>query len=553
MDFELYTRDFGRQLWRTDGTSDGLVMIASLASPGDTGEQISDIISVGGRDFFVVTQQGGTSDGGETLWVTDGTKAGTANLRVSNPTSIIPLSGGVWVANSAGDWVSDGTLGGTSSLSSPSTNQVGAIGGELFYEGYNGIGEGLFESIGTISGTHTISFDSGMIFIDQIDGGLLFESFTGDAVNHAALAYSRRGTTVGLASASMVQPTDISFLYAIGQTLYYVEPVGFPGSYQEQMAAETENGTVQCLVPAGFTPNIGIAETGGVIYFTTATGLYTSSGSVVFSADQPHLLGAAGHSILFAEQVGVTPELEMYSVQSKQISALAIGAATFPLVSLSGEGYFIFSPVSGSPNQLWMSDGTASGTQQFDDLANVTNLSLDGTLLTFDVNGQLWTSDGTIGGTGALSAPVAPTILTVAASNDFSGDGRSDFLIENAAGAVTVGQVAAGAAAYTSAGGLGSDWTFHGAGDLLADGKVGFLIEDAAGAVDVGEVAGGSGATYTQVTALGPEWTFHGVADFLGAGDDQFLIENAAGAVVVGQAVGRSAAFTQVAALGRFC
>ena len=75
-----------------------------------------------------------------------------------------------------------------------------------------------------------------------------------------------------------------------------------------------------------------------------------------------------------------------------------------------------------------------------------------------------------------------------------------------------------------------------GSGDLLGDGKDQFLIENANGAVVVGEVGRTTRPTYTQVTALGSEWKFEGVGDFLGDGKSEFLIENTqTGAVVVGE------------------
>ena len=134
---------------------------------------------------------------------------------------------------------------------------------------------------------------------------------------------------------------------------------------------------------------------------------------------------------------------------------------------------------------------------------------------------------------------------------DFLGDGRSAFLIENGAGSVDVGEVVNGQAQYAQVAGLGPEWKFVGAGDFLGDGKSDFLIENASGAVVVGEVGAGGQAAYTQVAGLGPEWSFVATGDFLGGGKAQFLIENTSGAVVVGAlGAGDQAVYTQVAALG---
>jgi hypothetical protein len=136
------------------------------------------------------------------------------------------------------------------------------------------------------------------------------------------------------------------------------------------------------------------------------------------------------------------------------------------------------------------------------------------------------------------------------ARDDFNADGKSDFLIQNTAGVVVVGEVSGGQAAFTAVTDLGPEWAFRGDGDFLGAGHDQAIIENTAGAVVVADVENGQ-AQFTQVASLGPEWKFVGVGDFLGLGDgSQFLIENAAGAVVVGNAESQTAVYTQVASLG---
>lgn len=137
------------------------------------------------------------------------------------------------------------------------------------------------------------------------------------------------------------------------------------------------------------------------------------------------------------------------------------------------------------------------------------------------------------------------------ARNNFNANGLSDFLIENASGAVVVGQDVAGSAAYSSVAALGAEWKFVGDGDFLGAGSDQFLIENGAGAVVDGQEVGGGKETFTQIASLGNEWKFVGVGDFLGHGyGDQFLIENSSGAVVVGDSITGVATYTQVASLG---
>ena len=68
--------------------------------------------------------------------------------------------------------------------------------------------------------------------------------------------------------------------------------------------------------------------------------------------------------------------------------------------------------------------------------------------------------------------------------------------------------MANGQAAYTQVAGLGPEWKFVGAGDYLGEGHDQFLIENTAGAVVVGDWTGGA-IHYTQVGGLVGEWSFH--------------------------------------------
>jgi hypothetical protein len=155
----------------------------------------------------------------------------------------------------------------------------------------------------------------------------------------------------------------------------------------------------------------------------------------------------------------------------------------------------------------------------------------------------------TVSATDLLEMDLLGFKISQPVNDDFNDDQNSDILIENASGAVDVGEYMGGSMSFAQVAGLGPEWSFHGSGDFFGDGNLGFLVQNTGGAVDVGEVVGGH-ATFTQVAALGPEWKFGGVGDFLGDGLSDFLIQNAAGAVDIGEVVGGLATFTQVASLG---
>jgi beta-glucanase (GH16 family) len=139
---------------------------------------------------------------------------------------------------------------------------------------------------------------------------------------------------------------------------------------------------------------------------------------------------------------------------------------------------------------------------------------------------------------------------TIASAGDFLGDGGCQFLMRAANGAIDVGEVQSGVAHFTQIGALAPQWTLVGSGDYLGDGKTDFLIESTSGTVDVGEVGTSGQAAYTPVSLVGSEWRFLGSGDFLAEGHDQFLIENTNGALDVGDVQNGEASYTQIGAIG---
>jgi hypothetical protein len=136
---------------------------------------------------------------------------------------------------------------------------------------------------------------------------------------------------------------------------------------------------------------------------------------------------------------------------------------------------------------------------------------------------------------------------------NFLGDGEDQFLIENANGAIDIGQVSGSSTTFVKVAALGDGWTFDGSGDYLGLGKDQFLIENTNGAVDIGTVSGslsGASTSFVQVSALGAEWAFEGSGDFYGDGKDQFMVFNTNGAVDIGEVqANHTTTYTQVSSI----
>lgn len=172
----------GMELWVSDGTSNGTVLLKDIAAGSSSGSP---------NNFFVwndkVLFTASTVAEGRELWITDGTAAGTVllkdiNLQVisgnnttsSNPTDFALLNGRVYFAATTHTegrelWVTDGTANGTVlfknivpetswwiNVFSSSPNGMTLFNGKLYFEANgstNGNDRELWATDGTVAGT----------------------------------------------------------------------------------------------------------------------------------------------------------------------------------------------------------------------------------------------------------------------------------------------------------------------------------------------------------------------------------------------------------------
>ena len=134
-----------QQLWHTDGTSKGTVLLKS--SPG-----VSSAVTVNNTAYFAAWGNGL----GFELWKTDGTPAGTTSLKaLDHYPRLVDVAGMLFFYNDAGEvWTSDGTSAGTVLLKKFSGLEhypvLVNVAGTLFL--YNNAGE-VWKTDGTSAGT----------------------------------------------------------------------------------------------------------------------------------------------------------------------------------------------------------------------------------------------------------------------------------------------------------------------------------------------------------------------------------------------------------------
>lgn len=421
--------DSGAELWVSDGTADGTVIVKDI-QPGSGGSEPQHLTVAGGKLFF--SANGGGSDGRE-LWVSDGTGSGTVLVE-----NIFPTSG----QGSAPD-------------------QLTAAGERLFFVALDGSDAeaDLWTSDGTAEGTQRVR-NLGATSVTVPDRlhyvpGLARVFFTAAESGGRELWVSD-GTDAGTvqvldirAGTGSSSPQDF---HAFGNRLLFRADDGTHGSepWVSDGTAEA-TGLVLDISPGsgGSTPGVAPAMVtlGEQAYFNLAS---TTDGSTLWRTDGTaggtdpvgELDGTARQLLVLGEQLLLasdarTSEGEAYSGEVLWTSDGETNARVRPglLDSGFGSGSIAFlgrlffgeshDSTEGAVRALSASNGTAAGTDVVKDLlidimgspagGPTEMLASDTTLYFLSASGNesanpgdrdLWISDGT--GTGTL--PVAGSL-----------------------------------------------------------------------------------------------------------------------------------------------
>lgn len=307
----------GKELWKSDGTASGTVMVRDIF-PGIRSGQVKNLADVNGTLFF------SASNGvdGEELWKSDGTEAGTVMVRNINP-------GSQW--------------------SSP--RDLANIGGALFFVANNGVaGFELWKSNGTSSGT--------MMVRDIWSGN-----------------------TDGLMNGYDPEFTDVN------GTLFFVANNGLNGR-ELWRSNGTSSGTVMVR---DIRPDV-------YGYDDAPRSLTNVNGTLFFTANDT----------VNGPELWKTDGTTAGTVMVRDIRTGSLGSLPRSLVNVNGTLFFSADHLS-TANELWKSDGSAAGTVLVRDIrvgGSSTPMwltDLNGTLFFAADNGvhgyELWKSDGTAAGT----------------------------------------------------------------------------------------------------------------------------------------------------------
>jgi ELWxxDGT repeat protein len=155
----------GRELWKSDGTPAGTLMLKDI-TPGPESSAPIALTDANGTLFFATSSAGVARQ----LWKSDGTAASTVLIKDIPPdplgvglASLISVQGQVfYIAGDGGQgyalWRSDGSAGGTVLLKQTEITQLQSAGSNVLFAHDDGIhGLELWKSDGTIEGTTQVA------------------------------------------------------------------------------------------------------------------------------------------------------------------------------------------------------------------------------------------------------------------------------------------------------------------------------------------------------------------------------------------------------------
>jgi ELWxxDGT repeat protein len=453
----------GHELWKSDGSEAGTVLVADLNTRGAS-SNCSPYQDLNGILLMLcrVSPPGSFLHIND-LWRSDGTEAGTSLISANNPTYLTNVAGTLFfAAGTSGQlWKSDGTTAGTTLVRNinpgyssmfPAILNLTNVNGTLFFTGSDDYWEHeLWKSDGTEAGTVRVrdirigtqgSFPgnltnvNGTLFFTANDGTSGFELWKSD------------GTAAGTVRVRDINPgftgSSPNNLINVNGTLYFTADDGTSG-VELWRSDGTEAGTVRLrdINPGTASSNpTSLFNANGTLFFlaTDANGteLWKSDGSEASTVRVRDINPGAGSafgsfsslfryvngSLFFAADDGTSgTELwksdgtEAGTVLIRDINPGAGSSTPRHLTNVNGILYFAANDGS-SGYELWKSDGAESGTVRVRDINTGANSSQPGDLV--NVNGtlyftadngtngvELWRSDGTEAGT-VMVQDIAP-------------------------------------------------------------------------------------------------------------------------------------------------
>lgn len=390
----------GAELWRSDGTSAGTVLVKDIF-PGPASSSPLDLTVVGNTLYFTA------DDGrhGVELWKSDGTTAGTVLVR--------DLYAGV---------ATERDRAGEPNSAYP--HDLVAFDGALYFTATDGqSGAELWTSDGTAAGTRLVadllpgSPPYGPVALDNLTAGRTRLYFTATSEEGAPQLWATDGTRAGtrlLADfGTGIVTWSITDLVTMGDRLYFSAGTAASGQelWRSDGAPESTRlvKDIVALPPASYPDGLGyphgsyphaLTDVRGTLYFVAAgpDGMHEA----LWRSD-----GTTHGTVLVADLPG---------------PALDLSPDVPPMLSVGPDFYFVAATADGQAG-LWRSDGTTAGTARVaagGEGGEIQGLARVGDRVLFSTSDRfrdtLWALDAAETGPVPPSAP--PPVTSVLTSDE---------------------------------------------------------------------------------------------------------------------------------------
>lgn len=390
----------GNELWSSDGTAEGTRLLKDIR-PGTNASNPLNVVEIGDWVYFAAND--GTN--GLELWKTDGTEAQTSMLRDlrpgqngSAPTKPVELNGEAYFTAYGGFWKSDGTGAGTVQLlrSAATEASILTLNGRVLFSGNDPMTNdvGLWATDGDLTYQVVDPNPLGATTLNSFvvaDGSLYFTANSGDL-------WRSDGTSLGTYSLGRIEGFDGTSLSGV---LYGADGQLLVTASNSAIGAELWrwDGAGPSLVE-----DIWPGKSSSMI-----RGLGSYNGLFVFAAAD----GTHGDELWVGD--GTESGTRMLKDIETRSNSLSANAEKF--VDVNGITYFVARQTAYGA-ELWRTDGTTAGTTMVKDISPGFDDTEFGSL--YNVNGKLmfirkyydapegsgadegteiWISDGTAAGT----------------------------------------------------------------------------------------------------------------------------------------------------------
>lgn len=391
----------GTELWTTDGTEAGTVMVKDVnTGSGNTFSYNSKVIAYNNKIYFIYNSA---------LWESDGTETGTISVKENLETvkTLFTLNNQILIIASNSStreqivWVSDGTEAGTTSFNPEYTefshnNEYAVVGNDLFFQGtLSPEGYELWKTDGTEAGTflvkdiHPQGDDNNLESFISYNDKVIFTGNDGNWLGKEL--YISDGTEAGTFMIKDInkegnRSSNAQNYFQFGNKILFSADNGINGRELWQL----ENGVASMLLdinPGPYYSNPSyFTEINGTVYFIAET---KDTGKELWKTD-----GTASGTMLVKD---INPD------KASAFNNGNLAVANNKLYFFANDGVTGF--------ELWESDGTETGTVLVKDINIGENDSYRaGEIIGYknkvyfsaqagDNDFEVWESDGTEAGT----------------------------------------------------------------------------------------------------------------------------------------------------------